>query len=483
VLVRVLRFAGYDVTYVRNVTDVDDKILNRAKTTGKPFLQVAEENLASFRADMVALNTLPPTHEPRATQHIDNMVAMVSQLMADGLAYGTKDGSVYFRTKRFKHYGCLSKKPLNDLRAGARVEAAVGKEDPLDFALWKGVEAPEPMTPDYEATTWAGPCKTKGFLGFNKQALRGRPGWHIECSAMIKAILGQRIDIHAGGADLVFPHHENELAQSVGCCGPSAGKQDFVNTWMHNGFVNVSGEKMSKSLGNFTTIAGLLANYDANTIRCFLLTNHYRMPVDFNDEALQSAKTNMGKLTRTLGDTLTRLSLSPEQADALAYPTAQGAIADNPAIQPLIDGLTFDVNTAQALAFINEKRHTLNTLLAQPTDTGNTLEITQTLTLLVTALSVLGFVLTPLLTTQQAMPTTIAEAVLSLYIALSTELGTDSPIVTDPLEALALLVALRSKAKAEKNWPLADKIRTALTDCGVKLLDKKTGDTTWEWGA
>ena len=260
VLYRYLKFKGYDVTYCRNVTDVDDKILKKAEKEGKTPEEVSTYWYKQFTNSMNKLNNLRPDIEPFATKTLGEMISMVKDLIAKGYAYEV-DGDVYFRVKKFGRYGSLSGQPIDQLESGARIEVGDIKEDPLDFALWKRDEK----------------------FGYNSPWGVGRPGWHIECSAMSRKYLGQTIDIHASGADLIFPHHENEIAQSE-----CANGCKFVNYWLHNGFVTINKEKMSKSLGNFLTIDDMLKNYDANTLRLFILTNHYRMPVEFSDVALSS---------------------------------------------------------------------------------------------------------------------------------------------------------------------------------------------------
>ena len=269
VLYRYLKFKGYDVTYCRNVTDVDDKILKKAEKENKTPQEVSQYWYKQFTNSMNALNTLPPDIEPFATKTLGEMIAMIKDLIAKDYAYEA-GGDVYFRVKRFGKYGSLSGQPIDQLESGARIEVGDLKEDPLDFALWKNDEK----------------------FGYNSPWGIGRPGWHIECSAMSRKYLGKTIDIHAGGADLIFPHHENEIAQSE-----CANGCKFVNYWLHNGFVTINKEKMSKSLGNFLTIDDMLKNYDANTLRLFILTNHYRMPVEFSDEALTSAQAGAKRLT------------------------------------------------------------------------------------------------------------------------------------------------------------------------------------------
>ena len=268
VLYRYLKFLGYNTTYCRNVTDVDDKILKKADMQGVSPEDITKEFYASFENSMKGLNCLKPDVEPRATKTIGEMIAMVKKLIDNGFAYPV-DGDVYFEVEKYKKYGQLSKQPIDDLMAGARVDTDEKKKSPLDFALWKKDEK----------------------HGYKSPWGLGRPGWHIECSAMSKKFLGDSIDIHAGGADLTFPHHENELAQSE-----CANGCKFVNYWLHNGFVTINKEKMSKSLNNFLTIDDLLKKYDSNAIRFFILTNHYRMPVEFNDEALNSAAAGAKRL-------------------------------------------------------------------------------------------------------------------------------------------------------------------------------------------
>lgn len=274
VVYRYLKFLGYNVKYCRNVTDVDDKILAKAKFEKTTQEEIAKKYYDIFAESMKSLNVLKPDIEPLATKNIGEMIAIVKSLIDKGFAYES-DGDVYFRVKKFEKYGNLSKQPIDDLEAGARVEASDKKEDVLDFALWKKDEI------DGYKSPWG----------------LGRPGWHIECSAMSKKHLAEQIDIHAGGADLIFPHHENEIAQSE-----CANGVQFVKYWLHNGFVTINKEKMSKSLKNFVTIGDLLASYDSNTIRFFILTNHYRMPVEFNDLALSSAQEGFKRLNNAINE-------------------------------------------------------------------------------------------------------------------------------------------------------------------------------------
>jgi cysteinyl-tRNA synthetase len=448
VVFRFLQSQGYDVTYVRNVTDVDDKILKRAEELGETPQSVAQRNYLRFQEDMAALNVLPPTHEPRATAYIQEMIDGIGALIEKGAAYATPDGTVYYRTAFKKEYGELSKKPLDDLQAGARVEVDPHKESPTDFALWKGV------SPD-ETTAWQTPWGL------------GRPGWHMECSAMSRSLLGDQLDIHAGGADLIFPHHENEIAQSEAW----TGRRPFVRYWLHNGFVNVSGEKMSKSLGNFSTIKTLLDRYDANTIRYFLLTHHYRMPVDFNDEALQSAENRVIKLHRAFKQHLQAAALTETAATTLAHqPLDVTAPESVSALEAAFtQAMQEDINTPQALAAFNETVGLLNSAAADPSQQA-TREVA--LALALRLFTQLGFSLKPVFQNQD-LPT---EPIQSLY----QELAASSVEGQSPEATLEALIQLRKTAKAEKNWPLADAIRNRLTEIGIALKDNKDGTTTWE---
>lgn len=270
VVYRYLRHLGYEVTYVRNITDIDDKIILRAKERGEAFGDLTSRFIQAMHEDATALGILPPTEEPRATAHIEEILAMIQTLIAKGHAYAAANGDVYYAVASFPGYGQLSGKDPTELRAGSRVEPGEAKRDPLDFALWKAAKPGEPA--------WESPWGP------------GRPGWHIECSAMSTCALGNHFDIHGGGADLQFPHHENEIAQSEGATG-----EPFVEVWMHNGFVRINEEKMSKSLGNFFTVREILARYRPEEVRYFILTSQYRSPLNYDEEHLEQAR---GALTR-----------------------------------------------------------------------------------------------------------------------------------------------------------------------------------------
>ncbi|MDE2354276.1 MAG: cysteine--tRNA ligase, partial [Betaproteobacteria bacterium] len=268
---RWLLASGYDVTYVRNITDIDDKIIERAAKNGETIQSLTGRMIAAMHQDLQQLNVLPPTFEPRATEHIAGMIALIGTLVSKGLAYAGDNGDVYYSVRDFPGYGKLSGKSLEDLRAGERIAVDSHKHDPLDFVLWKAAKPGEPSWP----SPWGD----------------GRPGWHIECSAMSEHFLGEHFDIHGGGHDLQFPHHENEIAQSEGAHGHA-----FVSVWMHNGFLRVNDEKMSKSLGNFFTIADVLQVFDAEVVRFFLLRGHYRSPLNYTDAHLEDARQALNTL-------------------------------------------------------------------------------------------------------------------------------------------------------------------------------------------
>ncbi len=274
-ITRWLRATGYQVDYVRNVTDIDDKIIKRALDNGEPFTQLTQRFIDAMHEDGAALGVLPPDHEPRATEYVGKMLTMIQTLIDNGHAYAAANGDVYYAVQSFPTYGRLSGKSLEDLRAGERVEIDPSKRDPMDFALWKAAKPDEPSWP----SPWGA----------------GRPGWHIECSVMGSDLLGKHFDIHGGGQDLQFPHNENEIAQSEGAHGCK-----FVNYWLHNGFVRVDDEKMSKSLGNFFTIREVLDQYDAEVVRFFILRAHYRSPLNYSDQHLDDAKSALNRLYTAL---------------------------------------------------------------------------------------------------------------------------------------------------------------------------------------
>lgn len=408
VLYRYLKFKGYDVTYCRNVTDVDDKILKKAEKEGKTPQEVSSFWYKKFAESMKALNTLPPDVEPFATKTLGEMIAITKELIAKDYAYEV-NGDVYFRVKKFSRYGQLSKQPIDALESGARVEVGEQKEDALDFALWKKDEK----------------------FGYNSPWGVGRPGWHIECSAMSRKYLGKTIDIHAGGADLIFPHHENEIAQSE-----CANGCKFVNYWLHNGFVTINKEKMSKSLGNFLTIDDLLKNYDANTIRFFILTNHYRMPVEFSDEALQSAAAGVKRMLNAgiLKDDKTYDITKFEEYNQF------------------VEAMDDDLNTSKALAVLFDLANKSNKGVEGANYVLNQLA------------SALGFVFEKASLSEEE---------------LSNVLSSFSGKIGKNYSSMEEVIADRKKAREEKNWELADKIRIELDSLGIVLKDSKEG-TVWE---
>ncbi len=408
VLYRYLKFKGYEVTYCRNVTDVDDKILKKAEKEGKTPEEVSRFWYNKFSESMKALNNLKPDIEPFATKTLGEMISMNKDLISKGYAYEA-DGDVYFRVKKFGKYGSLSGQPIDQLESGARIEVGEQKEDPLDFALWK---------------------KDPKF-GYNSPWGVGRPGWHIECSAMSRKYLGKTIDIHAGGADLIFPHHENEIAQSE-----CANGCKFVNYWLHNGFVTINKEKMSKSLGNFLTIDDLLKNYDSNTIRFFILTNHYRMPVEFSDEALSSAQTGA---KRMLNAKRTEIN---ENLDITQYDEYKA----------FVEAMDDDLNTSKALAVLFDLTNKAN----KNSDYA--------FTLLYKLATTLGFTFEKASLSEDELRGKLSN--------ISAELG-------ENFNSMEEIIEKRKTARAEKNWETADKIRVALDKEGILLKDSKEG-TVWE---
>ncbi len=415
VLYRYLKFLGYDVTYCRNVTDVDDKILKKADEQNVEPSAITDKFYKSFIDSMNGLNVLKPDIEPRATKTLGEMISMIKTLIEKGFAYAV-DGDVYFRVEKYKKYGELSSQPIKDLLNGARVETTDKKESPLDFALWKKDE----------------------LHGYNSPWGKGRPGWHIECSAMNKKHLGSTIDIHAGGADLMFPHHENERAQSE-----CANDCEFSKYWMHNGFVTINKEKMSKSLNNFLTIDDVLKNYDTNAIRLFILTNHYRMPVEFNDVALTSAKNGAKRLINSVSG----INTTDEY--------------DGKAIEEFKNAMDEDLNTSKALAI-------LFSLVDKIKKNDNKQISANTLVYLG---SVLGFDFS--LSEKEVSEEELNEITKPLYekFSLSDELTSK--------EAIEEVIKLRKTARDNKDWAKSDEIRDFLLSNKIQLKDSKDS-TIWQ---
>ena len=410
VVQRWLRAAGYQVNYVRNITDIDDKIIRRAVENGESISQLTGRFIALMDEDAAALGVQKPDAEPRATAYVPQMLSMIGKLESRGLAYQAADGDVNFSVRDFAGYGALSGKSLDDLRAGERVEVNSTKRDPLDFVLWKSAKEDEPAESRW-TSVWGS----------------GRPGWHIECSAMSAALLGEQFDIHGGGADLQFPHHENEIAQSEGAHG-----HKFVNTWMHNGFVRVDNEKMSKSLGNFFTIREVLERYDAEVVRFFILRAHYRSPLNYSDSHLDDAR---GALTRLY----TALK---------SVPTAAAAAIDwaAPHAQRFGDAMNDDFNTPVALAALFD-------LAADVNRSGDAHQAAQ--------LKALGGVLGLLGRDPQ---------VFLQSDALGGALAGD---------AVERLISERAAAKKARDFARSDAIRADLLAQGIVLEDKPGGLTSW----
>jgi cysteinyl-tRNA synthetase len=342
IIYRFLRFQGLDVTYVRNYTDVDDKIINRANREGVTSREIAERYIQEYAEDMQALGVERPTHEPRATENIAQIVALIQKLIDKGVAYPL-DGDVYFAVEKFSSYGRLSGRDLEEMRAGARVEVDERKRNPLDFALWK---SSKPGEPEWESP-WG----------------KGRPGWHIECSAMSLRYLGESFDIHGGGKDLVFPHHENEIAQSEAATG-----KPFVRFWIHNGFVNIDHEKMSKSLGNILAIRDILKEHHPEALRLFLLSNHYRSPVDFSFQNMVEARANLDRfytalrgVEEFLGEAKEESLYPPERLKGISRELSEKLATVRGKILAAMED---DFNTALALGYLHELARALNRALA-----------------------------------------------------------------------------------------------------------------------
>jgi cysteinyl-tRNA synthetase len=417
VVQRWLRASGWQLTYVRNITDIDDKIIRRAVENGETIRELTERFISAMHEDADALGVERPDHEPRATEFVPQMVSLIGSLETNGYAYRAADGDVNFAVRRFRGYGRLSGKSLDDLRAGERVAVADAKEDPLDFVLWKSSKPDEP-----EEVKWSSPFGT------------GRPGWHIECSAMSTALLGRTLDIHGGGADLQFPHHENEIAQSEGATGCQ-----FVRYWMHNGFVRVDDEKMSKSLGNFFTIREVLKKFDAEVVRLFILRAHYRSPLNYSDAHLEDARASLLRLYNALSEDFAG------DAGAAAIDWAQEHAAR------FRDAMDDDFNTPEALAVLFD--------LATELNRGRDPAVEARLRALAGVLGLLA--------------KDVGEA------RRSGLLGTDATAaggVSD--EQIDALIAARSAAKKAKDFAQADRIRAQLLEQGIVLEDSAAG-TTW----
>jgi cysteinyl-tRNA synthetase len=449
---RWLMASGYEVNYVRNITDIDDKIIKRAAENGESIRQLTGRFIGYMHEDERALGIVPPTHEPLATQYIPQMLEMIAQLEQNGLAYKAADGDVNYAVRKFEGYGKLSGKSLDDLRAGERVEVDSNKHDPLDFVLWKHAREGES-----DEAKWNSPWG------------RGRPGWHLECSAMGSALLGSTFDIHGGGADLQFPHHENEIAQSEG-----AHKCKFVNYWMHNGFVRVDNEKMSKSLGNFFTIREVLKKYDAEVVRFFILRAHYRSPLNYSDQHLDDAK---GALTRLY--TALKNTPSPSApSQALPLPLAgEGSQFPSPASGRGArgeGGVDWSESHAQRFRAAMDDDFNTPEAMAVLFDLGNEVNKTGSVQL-AAQLKTLGGVLGLLQRDPQEF---LQGRVIDAKPGQFTWSGTQATFGKSPQEIDEMINA-RTAAKKAKNYAEADRIRKELLDAGIVLEDTPQGTTTW----
>ena len=410
VVFRYLKSSGYDVTYVRNITDIDDKIIQRANENGENFKVLTERFIDAMHEDEKALGVLPPSAEPKATDNIAEIIEMITTLIEKGYAYQGNSGDVYYDVSKFEEYGKLSGRNPDDLRAGERIAVNTDKDDPLDFVLWKMVKPDEP--------SWASPWGD------------GRPGWHIECSAMSTKLLGNHFDIHGGGHDLQFPHHENEIAQSEACTG-----EHFANYWMHNGFIRIDEEKMSKSLGNFSTIREVLEQYKAEEIRYFMLTSQYRSPLNYSTDQLDAAGAALDRLYTALRGV--KFGEAPTESSYEAH---------------FIKAMNDDFNTPEALSALFDLARDINKARKDGDDET-------------------------------------ASSLGALLIKLARQLGmlegeiedwfkgdnSDGGLSSDEIEAL---IAQRAEAKTNKDWATADKIRDELQSQGIALEDKGA-ETLW----
>ncbi|MFA9497679.1 MAG: cysteine--tRNA ligase [Deltaproteobacteria bacterium] len=424
VIARYLKEKGYDVTYIRNFTDVDDKIIQKANQLGIDSTAVAERFIEEFYQDMDALNVQRATIEPKATDHIAQIVEFIEKLILKGFAYPI-NGDVYYSVEKFKRYGKLSGRKLEDMEAGARIDIDERKQNPFDFALWKSAKPGEPA--------WDSPWG------------QGRPGWHIECSAMSREYLGETFDIHGGGKDLCFPHHENEIAQSESLSG-----KPFVRYWVHNGFVNINQEKMSKSLGNFLMIKDVLKSYHPETVRLFLLSNHYRSPIDFTDKAMDESSKGLDKIYALL-----------ERVEKKVGPIFLVQDVD-PGIcwKHFCDAMDDDFNSARSIGIIFDTVRSLNRLLDQH-ENNLPSEVKQTLQSGLADIRRTGEILGMFL----EHPTQYFD---NKQTQVLEQKSIDHAVVAEMVEQ-------REAARKSKNWEMADQIRKELVDMGISLEDRAEG--------
>ena len=429
VIVRYLEAIGYEVTYVRNFTDVDDKIINRARELGVTTRELSERYIDEFYEDMDALKVRRATIEPKATDHIAEIIGAVELLVSRGHAYEA-GGDVFFSVETFEKYGALSGRRLDEMEAGARVEVDERKRNPFDFVLWKGGKPGEP--------TWESPWG------------KGRPGWHIECSAMSTHFLGRHFDIHGGGKDLIFPHHENEIAQSEG-----AFDEQFVNVWIHNGFLRIDQEKMSKSLGNFLVIKDILKEYHPEAVRLFLLSHHYRSPIDFTHQAMVEADAGLEKIYALLK----RIDLIPRPSDLKGDERGQGELWSN-----FCQAMDDDFNSAQGIGFVFEAVRQLNRFMdgiGSKAHQPDIVRLSSTRADLIRIGEVLGI---------------LTEDSTQFFKRRKAGLLEQKEIDAAVVERL---IAERAQARQEKDWDRADRIRDELAAMNVLIEDRPEG-TIWK---
>jgi cysteinyl-tRNA synthetase len=437
---RYLRYRGYEVTFVRNFTDIDDKIIKRANEEGVDTKTIAEKYIGEFNVDMGGLGLERPSVEPKATEHIPEMIRLISALIEKGVAYQS-GGDIFFSVRKFQDYGKLSRRDLEEMQAGARVEIDEKKEYPLDFALWKASKPGEPF--------WESPWG------------KGRPGWHIECSVMSQKYLGETLDIHGGGRDLIFPHHENEIAQSEAATGKT-----FARYWIHNGFVNIHKEKMSKSLGNILTIKEILKNWHPEVLRLFFLSHHYRSPIDYSEDSLLEAKSGLDRFYTTLNELQEELkepfvSRAPESGGPILEACRQTIESFQARFEEAMDD---DFNTAQALGYFYNLQTHLNSLLSlskgQPTK-----EIASILKKGLDHFTGKGWVFGLFREDPEK------------YLAQQRNEGLKKLNLTE--QAILRSIEERNLARKERNWKRADEIRNDLLSKGIVLEDTPSG-TNWK---
>ena len=407
-VVRFLRFSGYTVQYVRNITDIDDKIIKRAHESNEDFSAVTARFTAAFREDMAALGLLPPDHEPLATEFIPQIIQLIESLIRTGKAYQASNGDVYFEVRGFTSYGCLSHRDLDELESGARVEVSAVKRDPLDFVLWKMAKPNEPA--------WDSPWG------------KGRPGWHIECSAMSMHLLGESFDLHGGGRDLIFPHHENEIAQSEGASG-----KPFVKYWLHAGYLQMDQEKMSKSLGNFFTVRDLLKTHLPEVLRYFLLSSHYRSPLSYSEDALIQARQSLARLYAAWNDLPP--ALPPET---------------EPFTTRFVAAMNDDFNTPVAFSVLFDLAHEIQRLRQTEPQTAAGLA---------------------------ALLRSLGETI--GFFQMPSEWLLQGKVDVDEAERIQQLITKRNAARAAKNWAEADRIRDMLLQESI-VLEDGAGGTRWK---